>query len=217
MTPRITALPPLGLLLLGALLLSACIGSPTANTLYTLQPARQPPLARDFKDFNEMILILPIRLAPTLQGRGLVRHGSPVESRTAVNHLWAGPLDEQIAATVAADLKELLATANIAVYPGPRFGASRYQVEIEINEFSGPEQAFTLAAVYTLSDSSARAILARKNFQQTRAIDKPDYSGYVETASQALGDLSREVAAALIASRHHPSPSTRKPTEPAEP
>ena len=210
MTPRITALPSPGLLLLCALLLSACIGSPTANTLYTLQPIHQPPLAPDFKDLSEMILILPIRLAPTLQGRGLVRQGSPVESRAAVNHLWAGPLDEQIAATVAANLKELLATANIAVYPGPRFGASRFQVEIEINEFSGPAQAFTLAAVYTISDSAARTILARKTFQQTRTIDKPDYSGYVESASQALGDLSREVAAALLAT----SPSTRKPAEP---
>lgn len=206
MTPRITALPSLGLLLLTALLLSACIGRPTVNTLYTLEPVRQPPLARDLKNTNEMILILPIRLAPTLQGRGLVRQRSPVESRAAANHLWAGPLDEQIAATVAANLKTLLATANIAVYPGPRFGASRFQVEIEINEFSGPEQAFTLAAVYTLSDSAARTILVRKTFQQTRAIDKPEYSGYVEAASQTLGDLSREVAAALVATRH-PQPA----------
>ncbi len=186
------------LLLLCALLLSACIAGPTANTLYTLQPAKQDRLGQEFSDFREMIIIMPVRLAPQLQGRGLVSQRSATESKASLNHLWAGPLDQQIAETVASDLKNFLGTDNVAVFPGPRFSATRYQVEIEINEFSGFEQSFTTRAVCTLSDTATKTMLYRKSFQQTLNIDKPDYSGYVEKASQAIGDLSKEVAMALL-------------------
>jgi hypothetical protein len=98
-------------------------------------------------------------------------------------------------------LKDLLGTDNIAVYPGPRYGVIRYQVEIEINDFSDIEQSFTTRAVFTLSDAASKSIFHRKSFQETRHIDKPDYSGYVERASQAIGDLSKEVATALLAAR----------------
>jgi|GEM_PF-1171509 len=188
-------------LLLGALLLSACISGPTANTLYTLQPARQDRLGQEFSNFKEMILIMPVRLAPQLQGRGLVSQRSVTESKASLNHVWAGPLDQQIAENIVSTLKDLLGTDNVAVYPGPRFGATRYQVEIEINEFSGFEQSFTTRAVSTLSDTATKTMLYRKSFQQTRIIDKPDYSGYVASASQAIGDLSKEIAAALLAAR----------------
>ena len=56
-------------LLLTALLLTACLPAarpPGPVSLYTLQPARQERLAADFAHFAEMILILPVRLAPPL-------------------------------------------------------------------------------------------------------------------------------------------------------
>jgi hypothetical protein len=202
MKPLMNALCRVSPLLLCTLLLSACITSPPANTLYTLQPIPQERLGREFTGFGEMILIMPVRLAPQLQGRGLVSQRSATESKAAVNHLWAGPLDQQIAENIARNLKILLGTDNIAVYPGPRYGTTRYQVEVEINEFSGLEQSFTTRAVYTLSDTAVKTILSRKTFEQTLPIDKPDYSGYVSIASQALSDLSKEIATALLAARH---------------
>lgn len=191
-------------LLLCALMLSACIAGPTANTLHTLQPARQNQLSQEFSGFGEMILIMPIRLAPQLQGRGLVSQRSATESKASLNHLWAGPLDQQIAANIVSNLKDFLGTDNVAVFPGPRFGVIRYQVEVEINDFRVVEQSFTTRAVCTLSDAVTKTMLSRKSFQQTRHIDKPDYSGYVESASLAVGDLSKEVAAALLAARQSP-------------
>ena len=198
--------------LLCTLMLSACIAGPTANTLHTLQPVQQDRLGGGLAGFDAMILIMPVRLAPQLQGRGLITQRSATESKASANHLWAGPLEQQIAENIAANLKNLLGTDNVAVYPGPRYGMFRYQLEVEINEFSGLEQSFTTRAVYTLSDTSAKTILSRKTFQQTLPIDKPDYSGYVGTASQALGDLSKEVAAALLVAQH-PQPTAPRSYE----
>lgn len=199
-------------LLLCTLMLSACIAGPTVNTLHTLQPVQQERLGGGFTGFDAMILIMPVRLAPQLQGRGLISQRSATEAKASANHLWAGPLEQQIAENIAGNLKSLLGTDNVAVYPGPRYGVTRYQIEIEIIEFSGLEQSFTTRAVYTLSDTSVKTILSRKTFQQTLPIDKPDYSGYVGTASQALGRLSKEVAAALLVAYHH-QPTTPRSHE----
>ncbi|MDR2550900.1 MAG: PqiC family protein [Desulfobulbus sp.] len=187
--------------------LGACM-APVATTLHTLQPVRQQPLARDFADFSGLILMMPVRLAPQLQGRGLLDRLPGGAAHTSTTHLWSGPLDEQIGQQMVGDLRDLLATDNIALYPGPRFGHARYQLEIEMNEFSSDGQSFTIVAVYTVSDSVAKTILTRKAFRQTRIIDKADYSGYVANASQAIADLSRETAAALLAV-HRSQPATR--------
>lgn len=200
----------LGWLLVCALLLGGCLKPTTNNILYALQPVRQPPLGHDFTTSKELILLMPIQLAPHLQGRGLLTQRTSGEARASANHLWAGPLDQQISQQMVADLKDLLATDQVAAYPGPRYGVIHYQLEVDINEFSGNGRQFITTAVYTLSDSVRKTIVARKTFRQTRPIDKPEYSGYVDSGSQAVADLSREVAAALLsAHRSQPVPPIR--------
>jgi uncharacterized lipoprotein YmbA len=196
-----------------ALLFSACITAP-ATFLHTLQPVRQQPLGQDFAGFSGLILLMPVRLAPHLQGRGLIDRLADGASHVSTTHLWAGPLDEQIGQQLVGSLRDLLATDHIGLYPGPRFGDVRYQLEVEINEFNGNGDVFTIVAVYTVSDSVAKTILTRKTFRQTQAIDKPDYSGYVANASQAIADLSREAAITLLAVHRSrppakPGPQTR--------
>jgi uncharacterized protein len=197
-------------LLACVLLLSACLAPTATNTLYALQTIHQEPMGREFSDFEGIILVMPVQLAPHLQGRGLVSQRSSGEARTSATHLWAGPLDQQIGQQIAVHLKNLLATDNVAVYPGPRFGVIRYQLEVEMSEFSGNDRSFTAIAVYTISDTVARTIISRKTFHQTWPMDTPDYSGYVENASQAIADLSKEAAAVLLtARRSQTAPSAR--------
>ncbi|MCL2789100.1 MAG: PqiC family protein [Desulfobulbus sp.] len=189
-----------------ALLLSACLTP--ATTLHTLQPVRQQPLRQDFANFSALILLMPVQLAPHLQARGLIDRLPDGAAHTSTTHLWAGPLDEQIGQQMVNDLRDLLATDHIGLYPGPRFGDIRYQLEVEMSEFSGDGHAFTIVAVYTISDSAAKTILTRKAFRQTRTIATPDYSGYVASASQAIADLSKETASALLAA-HRSQPTAK--------
>ena len=186
-------------LLFCALALSACLAGPRPATLYTLHPIEHNRQHEIPVVLEEMIMVMPARLAPQLQGRGLFIQRSPTVSVVLSSHRWAGPLDQQITNTITTNLKELLATDNVVVYPGPRFSTPRYQVEVELNDFSGDEHFFTVRAVATVSDTSMKTILSRKSFRQTRAIDNPDFSDYVSAASLAIADLSREVAAALLA------------------
>ena len=180
------------------LLLSGCLASTKTATLYSLKPIEQPPLAAQSPVLGDMILVMPVRVAPHLQSRSILYQQTSGETRAAASHLWSASLDKQIAQEVTTNLQELLASPNIALFPGPRYGSARYQVEIEVQQFNGDAQVFSTLATYTLSDKVTQTILVRKNFRQKRSIDNPGYSGYVETASRAVADLSREVAVTLL-------------------
>ncbi|MGD9950902.1 MAG: membrane integrity-associated transporter subunit PqiC [Desulfobulbus sp.] len=186
------------LLLLGMIfLLFGCLPSNKTATLYSLQLVEQPPLRLQSPAPASMILIMPVRVAPHLQGRSLLYQQANGETLAAAAPLWSAALDKQIGQKVTTHLQRLLGSANVALFPGPRYGHALYQVEIEVQEFSGDGKIFSTLATYTLSDTVSKIILIRKNFHQNRSIDNPGYSGYVEAASRAVADLSREVAAAL--------------------
>lgn len=187
------------LLLAVAFLLAGCLASTNPATLYSLQLIEQPPLNPSSHCLPGMVLVMPVRVAPHLQGRSILFQQASGETRAAASHLWSAALDQQISQKVTTQLQGLLASTDVALFPGPRYGVVRYQVEIDIQEFSGDGRTFSSLATYTLSDTVAKTILARKSFRQNRPIDNPGYSGYVETASRAVADLSREVAATLVA------------------
>lgn len=206
MKPR----PPLSLSMLSIgclVLLSACFAANKPATLYTLQPQRPSQPAMSASKPDGLIMVMPVRLAPQLQSRGLMLKSSTSSAKASTAHLWAGPLDQQIGETVAANLKALLATDNVATYPGPRYGTTRYQLEFEITEFNGDEHAFRLQATYTLSDVSAKRIVLRKSCTINQETPSPDIAGFVEAASRAVGDLSHETASALTTHQLNPSRS----------
>ncbi len=179
-----------------ALLLSSCMPSNPPATLYSLQLVNQPPVAQPHA-LPGMVLVMPVRVAPHLQSRSIQMQQHSGKTLAAASHLWTATLDKQIGQRITSELQTLLATDNIALFPGPRYGQFRLQVEVDIQEFSGDGHTFTTLATYTISDVRDKTIVLRKNFQQKRPVDKSGYTGYAETASQAVADLSREIAQAL--------------------
>jgi uncharacterized lipoprotein YmbA len=195
--------------LIAALLLGGCLVPSKTAILYSLQPMHQQALRHTPHRLPGMVLLMPVQVAPQLQGRNLLYLQPSGETRNPAGHLWSASLERQIGQRMTVQLQDLLATTNVALYPGPRFGNIRYQVEIELQEFSGDDRTFSTLATYTLSDTTTKANLMRKTFRQNRTIDNPGYSGYVTSASHAVADLSKEVALALLAI--HPPTSSAAP------
>ncbi|NLX19209.1 MAG: membrane integrity-associated transporter subunit PqiC [Desulfobulbus sp.] len=186
-------------ILLTLFLLSGCFQPLNDTTLHTLQPIRQQALTPEWKNVGDLILLMPVQLAAHLQRRGLLYQQLPGETRSSTTHLWAGPLDQLVSQQIVAGLKDLLATENVAAFPGPRFGALRYQIEVELNEFSSDDRQFSITAVYTLSDVRTKTIFVRKTFHRTYDHRRFDHTGSVDNASQAVADLSKEIALSLLA------------------
>lgn len=186
------------LLLCCTMLAGACMSTAPSNTLYTLYATEKQSMNENLASLQEMILVMPIRMAPQLQNRGLLYQYSAGEAKSAANHLWAGPLNQQITDTLVSNIKTLLRTDNVAAFPGPRYGNTLYQVEVEVHEFSGNSDFFSIEAVYTISNVNLKIVLERKTFQQKKNNIPAGYGGYVNSASLSLGELSRQIAGALV-------------------
>ena len=176
--------------------LSGCIARPAPTTVYVLEPLPQTAAQSQKTHLPGLVLVMPVRLPPQLRQKSIVVEEADGH-KVLVGHLWAGPLDEQIGANLTADLRQLLGSADVALYPGPRYSRARYQVETELTRFSGDDRNFTLQGVVTISDPGQRRILSRKSFTRTTAVAGRGYSAYVGAASEAVGALSREIAATL--------------------
>lgn len=187
-----------GLVLLVGLAVGGCVGKPAPTTVYTLAPlAASPASAAAPTPSPGMIMILPVQLPPHLRQQSIVVEEAGTAPRAVLGHLWAGPLDAQISSSLVANLQTLLASPNVALYPGPRYARPRLQVETEIIHFSGDLQHFTLRAVTTISDIQQRHILSRQAFSRTAALGAPSYTAYAQAASETLAALAEELAAVL--------------------
>ncbi|NLZ16151.1 MAG: membrane integrity-associated transporter subunit PqiC [Desulfobulbaceae bacterium] len=181
-----------------ALLLSSCFSRPAATTAYVLTPLpAEAVVAASPVDVPGLIMVMPVRLPPELRQKGIVVQETGSAPKTLIGHLWAGPLNEQISATLVANLQTLLGTANVAQYPGPRYSKPLFQVETEIIRFSGDSQRFTLRAVTTISDPKQRIILSRKTFTETLHLAEENHPAYVAAASKVLGSWSTDIATDL--------------------
>lgn len=182
-----------------AALAAGCVSSGRPVHQYTLETIRsreQPRL--DATDIHTMILVGPINLPRQYTGRAIVTRTGPAVIKSSATHLWAAPLEDQIAATMVQDLAILLKSDTIAVFPGPRFGDKKWQLVLDVKQFSGsPNKDFTCSLIWTINDLAARKIVQRKNFTLTVPVGEDSFRAYVTTASAALAALSRELAPVL--------------------
>ncbi len=183
-----------------ALLLSGCFNQSPNISLYLLSPL--PPkstLTTKNGPFNAMTIVMPVRLAPQLNQTGMFVRVTPERSHISTHHLWSAPLEKQITETLSANLSRQLHTASFTIYPGPRFGNFVYSVEVDIQDFSPFGEKFTIQAVWTINSLPQKSILKRAAFSKTLDSPQQDYDGYVKSASDAVSQLSQEIADALRA------------------
>jgi uncharacterized lipoprotein YmbA len=109
---------------------------------------------------------------------------------------WAAPLSESIGRTIAADLRTLLATPDVATAPFANFEAT-HRVTLSVERFdSVPGDSVVIDAVWALrpiagGEATSGRTLARE------AVAAPGYEALAAAHSRALATLSGEIAAAI--------------------
>ena len=189
----------IGIILLSVLVMAGCVGKGMPVHQYTLETITDLKQSRRYAtDTSSMILVGPINLPRQYDGRSIVTRSDPAVITSSATHLWAAPLDDQIASTMARDLALLLKNDNISAFPGPRFGEKKWQVVLDVQQFSGSlGKEFTCSLFWTINDLEAGKIIQRRKFSLTVPIKKDGFRDYVIAASTALADLSRELAPVL--------------------
>ncbi len=187
-----------GLLLL-AVVAAGCVGSGMPVHQYTLEVITDREQPRDpGVAIQGMVLVGPVNLPRQYAGSSIVTRLGPGVVHTSATHVWAAPLDGQIASTLARVLSLLLASDRVTVFPGPRFGEKKWQLVLDVRQFSGrPGKDFTCDLTWTLNDLVSRKIVERRDFSLTLPVKGDGYRDYTGAASAALAAFSREMSPVL--------------------
>lgn len=128
-----------------------------------------------------------------------------IATRTSVNRLsyseterWAAPLAESFSRVLAQNLSHLLNPARVIQFPWQSNDTPEYQVKIEVLQFeaNSNHQAW-LRARWTVIDRNKK-ILISQALQLNRRAGSLSSEDSVKALSETLGDLSREIAKALL-------------------
>jgi len=185
------------LVLFIAVLLAGCSGGPTPVEFYTLNSLNGMPQQANPADAaqNIAIGIGPVKIPKILDRPQIVTRTGPNKIKVDEFHRWAGPLGTEIAQVLAENISLLLATDQVAVYPWEVDFKPQYRIALDIRYFEGQlgENVF-LDVVWRVSDQANQKILATKSSVINETLASADYEALVAAKSQAIAQLSREIA-----------------------
>ncbi|HEY2775043.1 MAG TPA: PqiC family protein [Candidatus Binatia bacterium] len=177
-----------------ALVLSGCASA--SVRFYTLgstaTPGSEPAL-------QDKVLVGPVTVPSSVDRPQFVVQ---VESnRVDIDefHIWAAPLAESIARTVAGDLTTLLGDHNVVVAPAANFAAN-WRVGIDVQRFDSiPGDHVAIDAVWSVTPAAAPAKARTGRTQAEEKVAGADYAAIAAAHSRALASVSRDIALAIRA------------------
>ena len=111
---------------------------------------------------------------------------------------WAEPLEENFSQVLAENLSRLVPTDSVSVYPWAHHANIHVQVEVEVTRFESREGgAVELAARWRLISSKGDEVTPLQHSQYSALPASSQMAARVAAMSTALGEFSRDVAAAL--------------------
>ncbi len=140
----------------------------------------------------------PVKLVAYLDRNEVATRVSPTEVRYSPVDRWAEPLPAAITSVMMQNLSALLETSRIVAYPWVGVLNIDYQVEISVQRFETDDTGTSqLTARWAIRDVRNSAYVIVKESTFTRPGPRANTTASTVDLSAALGDLSREIAAAL--------------------
>ena len=193
------------LCLLGVMVLSltGCITPAPGpeSRFYQLQPVLGAP-AGDQQPEEVLVRIGPVAVAEYLDHPQMVSRVSEHEVSYDELRRWAGSLDENIAAVIAANVASAVPTVRVVPYsglPAPNF-AIALSVSIHIarlDRYAGGKVVLQASWAVISKERDAAPTTGAVRFEKTAASSSTE--DMVATQSELLGDLSKEIAADVAA------------------
>jgi hypothetical protein len=119
---------------------------------------------------------------------------------------WAEPLEDNFARVLAENLSLLLATDQVAVFPGKGPMSIEYQVIVEVTKFLGePGGQASLEALWSVVGKNGKDTLVRKKSSFTEPVGAQSYEALATALSRTLAALSRDIATTITTLASNPS------------
>lgn len=153
------------------------------------QPSRTPGIS---------LGVGPITLPGYLDRQEIVSRIAQNQLILSENDRWAEPLDENVARVLSQNIALLLRAERINAYPWPVDRKPLYQVEIEVLRFeTDAEHQAQLSTRWAVRNTSRRDSIQYHETRLSRPAQGRSTAASVAALSEALADLSREIAAAI--------------------
>ncbi|MEE4265157.1 MAG: PqiC family protein [Desulfobacteraceae bacterium] len=185
------------LVLFIAVLLAGCGGSPTPVQFYTLNSLSGTMQKTNPADATQNIAIGigPVEIPKILDRPQIVTRTGPNTLKVDEFHRWAGPLQAEFAKVLAENISLLLATDQVAVYPWEAGFKPHYRIALDVRYFEGQlGENVVLEVVWRVSGQENQKIQAVKTSLIKEPLPAADYKSLVAAESQAIAQLSREIA-----------------------
>jgi len=187
----------LSFLFIVQIIVIGCAGTSAPSRFYTLRSLDDQNVARS----------APSSSPPVSVGIGRVEIPDYLDRpqiviRTGQNEIflseydrWAGSLQDDIARVVAENLSVLLSGSQVAVFARRWDSSMDYMVKIEITRFDiMPGDNVLLKAQWSILDREGRNAITIRESVFSEPIREKNYSGKVSAMSQALENLSEDIA-----------------------
>jgi hypothetical protein len=182
----------LALMLMAVTLLQGCAATPETK-LYLLS-ALEPEAPAAGGDRPMVIGLGPVTLPDYLDRPQIVLRVSENRLAAAEFHRWAEPLTANVVRVLAENLAARFAAGRILLHPWRKDESPDYQVRVEVLRFdAGPDEAVHLIANWSVNGREGAP--RRAEIAVPAAIH--DFEAVVSGESEALAQLSREIAGEL--------------------
>jgi uncharacterized lipoprotein YmbA len=146
-------------------------------------------------DQNIAIGIGPVQIPQILDRPQIVTRTGPNKLKVDEFHRWAGPLKAGFAQVLAENIALLLTTDRVAVYPWEGDFKPHYRIALDIRYFEGQlGKNVVLDVVWRVAGQEGQKIQATKASVINEPLAAADYESLVAAKSQAIAQLSREIA-----------------------
>lgn len=140
----------------------------------------------------------PIHLPAYLDRNEVVTRVSPTELTYSPTDRWAEPLSANVSAVMLRNLSGLLGRGDVVPYPWPPTVKVDYQVEVALTRFERDSAGNGLVqARWTITEVPSGRRVAAREADLARVGTPGDAAAAAAALSDALGELCREIAAAL--------------------
>lgn len=179
--------------------LGACGSSPTAS-FYTLHPdATLAPITPAGPAKPVYVVVGPVTIPDVVDRPQIVTRAGNNQVVLDEFARWAEPLKGDIARAIAGNLSTLLGSERVSIFSTGLDAAQTWRVRVDIMRFEATRgEAITIEAQWTVAPPGKTVPFAGKSLVR-QSIDGPGYDALVSASDQALGAVSREIAAAIQA------------------
>jgi len=185
--------------LLGSVALSGCGSTPVTN-FYTLSPAAEPAAAGAGARAAYIVAVGAVSLPDGVDRPQIVLRTGGSRVTFSDFERWVGAVKDEIALSVAANLKQGLAGASVFAYPTSAGMNADVSVLLHVQRFdSSLGDAATVEILWQVAPAKGPVKTGHSTVREPAG--GPGYEALVAAHVRALAAVSRDIAAAIRATR----------------